>query len=345
MAERDILLQSVANTIATYKMGEIPVPTPGHVDRWVSQFGQQLAFLREFDHVLKASFYTEHRIRTFLHTLVHSVKVAGASPAAYWRSVHFLSIQKNGSSQRDMLRLFGEALLQQFGIDIKACGQDGGDFIYLDDAIFSGGRVSQDLEPWIRQNAPAKAKIHVIAGVMHRGGYFQSQQHLNAVAKDAGKDITLKFWYETQLESRKFFRNVSQILWPVAIPGTPDVATYMAKPAKYPFMLRAVQTPHQSPFSSEAARQILEEEFFVAGAKIVAKIVSPKPSIRPLGFSPFGVGFGALTATYRNCPNNCPLSMWWGDPEATSGALCWYPLLPRDTYSTPTSVFHELTDF
>lgn len=63
----------------------------------------------------------------------------------------------------------------------------------------------------------------------------------------------------------------------------------------------------------------------------------------PLSFSPFGVGFGSMIATYRNCPNNCPLSMWWGDPEATSGALHWYPLLQREGYSSARNVFDDLT--
>ena len=344
MAEYDNLLQSVANTIATYKAGEIAVPTPAHVHRWVSQFGQQLPFLREFDHVLKASFYTEQRIRNFLHTLAHDAGVAGPNPAAYWASAHFLRVQKNGGSQRDMLRLFGETLYQQFGIDLNACGQPGGDYIYLDDAVFSGSRVSNDLEPWIRQ-APATARVRVIVGVLHHGGFFQSQQNLNAIIKSLGKNITLEFWRETELESRKYYRNTSQVLWPAVIPNTPEVTAYMAKPTKFPFDQRIVVAPHQSPFSSEAGRQVLEEEFFIAGAKIIDGIGNPKPVIRPLGFSFFGIGFGAMTVTYRNCPNNCPLAMWWGDPEATSGALCWYPLLPRDTYSTPVSVFHELTDF
>ena len=38
MSERDDLLVSVANEIKTYRKGELPEPTPEHVDRWLRQF-------------------------------------------------------------------------------------------------------------------------------------------------------------------------------------------------------------------------------------------------------------------------------------------------------------------
>jgi hypothetical protein len=61
---------------------------------------------------------------------------------------------------------------------------------------------------------------------------------------------------------------------------------------------------------------------------------NPSPSLRPLGFGPFGVGFGSLFVTYRNCPNNAPLALWWGDPDADPSHPFskWRPLVPRKTY-------------
>ena len=117
----------------------------------------------------------------------------------------------------------------------------------------------------------------------------------------------------------------------------------MALPAKFPFEPRQPSAAAIQPFSSEAGRQVLESEFLIAGAKIRAMSENPKQSMRPLGFSPFGVGFGSMIVTYRNCPNNCPLAMWWGDPEATSGALHWYPLLQREGYSSARNIFDDLT--
>lgn len=100
----------------------------------------------------------------------------------------------------------------------------------------------------------------------------------------------------------------------------------------------------ESRLKAEAGRQLLESEFLIAGVKIRSLIQSPKDFIRPLGCGNFGVGFGSMLVTYRNCPNNCPLALWWGDPEATSGALHWYPLLSRKTYAAPENVFNIFDD-
>jgi hypothetical protein len=64
------LLESVANTIKTYRSGELDEPTPDHVDRWLDQFTQanQLPFIREFDHVLKQTFLTEDYITGLLNS-------------------------------------------------------------------------------------------------------------------------------------------------------------------------------------------------------------------------------------------------------------------------------------
>jgi hypothetical protein len=77
---------------------------------------------------------------------------------------------------------------------------------------------------------------------------------------------------------------------------------------------------------------LIERELLMAGVRIRAGCQNPKKVMRPLGFGHFGLGFGATIVTYRNCPNNCPLALWWGDPDATSGPFHWYPLLPRKTY-------------
>jgi hypothetical protein len=57
---RQILLESIAATISDYRRGEVAVPTPDHVDRWVRQFdgSVQEAMLGELDHVLKHSSLT-----------------------------------------------------------------------------------------------------------------------------------------------------------------------------------------------------------------------------------------------------------------------------------------------
>lgn len=345
MSERDELLVSVANEIKTYRSGDIPEPTPDHVDRWLHQFtpAQQLPFLREFDHVIKQTFITRKNVKDFLRNLVTNQNLAGGDPSAYWSAANFLSIQQNGQSQKEMLKLFSKCLNDEYGLDLDDCGEDGGDFIYLDDVMFSGNRVGNDLEPWIVKDAPPSARVHIIVAAWHTLGRFLVENKLNRVIARSGKKITITYWRAFTVENQKAHKNFSKVLWPTSVPNANEVQAYMALPSKFPFEPRQPSAKPIEPFSSEAGRQVLESEFFIAGAKIWAMSENPKPSMRPLGFSPFGVGFGSMIVTYRNCPNNCPLAIWWGDPEVTSGALHWYPLLPREGYSSLRNIFNDLT--
>lgn len=345
MSERDDLLASVANEIRTYRRGDLPEPTQEHVDRWLQQFtpAKQLPFLREFEHVIKQTFITRKNVKDHLLDLVTTRKLTGDDPKAYWSAANFLSIQQNGQSQREMLRLFSRCLKDEYGLDFDDCGEDGGDFIYLDDVMFSGNRVGNDLESWVVNDAPKSATVHVIVTALHSGGEYLARRKLQGVIEQSEKKITVEYWRAFTIENRKFHRNASGVLWPTEIPDVRQVQAYVESQTRFPFEPRQPSAVSMQPFSSEAGRQVLESEFLIAGAKIRAMSENPKESMRPLGFSPFGVGFGSMIVTYRNCPNNCPLAMWWGDPEASSGALHWYPLLQREGYSSARNVFDGFT--
>lgn len=344
MSERSDLLAAVADTIKTYRAGEIELPTPDHVDRWVSQFtpDAQLPFLREYAYVIDKSYVDHAAVLGFLTGLVTNVKLVGSDPAEYWSKVNFLRVQQNGVSQREMLKLFSECLRQQLGLDMSKCGHPEGDYIYLDDIMFTGTRVMTDLESWILNDAPGDAKLHVLLAVLHTSAsdYLQ-RTRLPAIIAKSMKDVRVKFWRLLDVENQKANRNVSGVLWPVALPQGYGIQEYDAA-QKFPFVPRTAGGKSQF-FKTEDGRQVLERELLITGMKIRSHHPEPKPYLKPLGFGGFGVGFGSTLATYRNCPNNAPLAIWWGE-GASSGALQWYPLLPRKTYSSLENVFQKLFD-
>jgi len=340
VSEKSDLLASIAKTISGYRAGEIVQPAD-HVGRWAGQFtsANLVPFLREFDHVIRQSYLTEKVVGEFLAKVVSTEKLAGKSPKAYWSRANFLRIQKAGQSQKSMLGQFGSILLEQFGLNIAKCGSDDGDFIYLDDVIFSGGRVGDDLKSWIIDKAPNNANVHVIVLAYYRYGEYSAKNNVQKAIREAAKNIRITYWRLHELENRKFYKDSSDVLWPTTVPQLPDVEAYVASEKRFPLEPRKPGGP-LGMFSSEHGRQILESEFLIAGVKIRSLTQTPKDVIRPLGLGHFGVGFGSLIATYRNCPNNCPLGIWWGDPKATSGALHWYPLLPRKTYASAENCFN-----
>ena len=63
-------------------------------------------------------------------------------------------------------------------------------------------------------------------------------------------------------------------------------------------------------FSSDAAKILLEQEFLKAGVRIRQICPNLGATQRPLGHMTLEtLGFGSLIVTYRNCPNNAPLTV------------------------------------
>ncbi len=339
MKERRELLASIANTIKDYRTGDLPEPTPDHADRWIRQFKTefQLPMLREMDHVLRQTYFSRSRVRDFFASVTGSRRLAGEDPREFWRAAHLLDVQQGGNSQTEIRKLFSEELERNYGLAANAGVPNDAVFVYLDDVLFTGSRIGNDLSAWIVDVAPQAGTVHILTIASHRFGEWKCSTRLQTEAASAGKRLQFRFWTALRIENRLSDRNTSEVLWPAVIPDDAALAAYMAEEKKFPFQMRAPggQFEH-GVFSSEEGRQLLERELLLAGMRIRLLSREPYPMMRPLGFSPFGLGFGSTIVTYRNCPNNTPLALWWGDPLADAAHPFghWYPLVQRRTYAS-----------
>ncbi len=328
MSKRNELLESIAETIADYREGEVQRPTPQHVDTWVKQFDRdvQKPMLTELDHVLKHTYFSKENVNEFLAALVKNEKLAGDDPCSFWEDVEFLRIQGGGNSQREMLAMFDGILEDECGVKTEDCGETPTAYLYLDDAIFTGNRVRTDLGSWIEDDAPAEAKVHVVTIALHRGGQYFASTKIKESTKKAGKKIDVIWWRCIEIEDRKRYIDSSDVLRPTCIPDDAEVQAY-ASSLKYKPVLRTPGSVGEiGIFSSEEGRHLLEQELLKAGARIRSMCPHLNVYQRPLGNMVLEtLGFGSLLVTFRNCPNNCPLAFWAGDP--------WYPLFPRSTNS------------
>ena len=223
-----------------------------------------------------------------------------------------------------MLKLFSKILEEECGYSVDDCGANSKVFVYLDDAIFTGSRVKDDLTKWIADAAPQTATVHVLVIAIHEGFYYNRNEIVRAAQK-AGKAIDIKWWRSATLENRKSCRWSSDILWPVKIPDDDTITQAYVKNMNHKPVLRcAGNTGRLKIFSSDTGRQLLEQEFLKAGVRIKGMCSNLNPYQRPLGNMVLEtLGFGSTLVTYRNCPNNTPLALWVDDP--------WYPLFPRVT--------------
>ena len=339
MQDRNKLLESVATTIKDYRAGDLPEPTSDHVDRWVRQFETdvQMPLMSELHYVFSHTYFSQSEVRRFLKAVAGNEKLAGPKPREFWQSAHLLDIQQDGNSQTEIRQLFSDSIAQKYGITVGASLTPSNIFVYLDDVLFSGGRVGNDLSQWVAKQCPSTATVHIIVIAAHRFGEWKCRLRLKEAARDARKEVKFHFWAARRVENRLAYRDQSEVLWPAELPEDSALNEYVAQEAKFPFQPRTssggkLEWPV---FSSEMGRRLLERELLLAGMRIRSLSQEPSAALRPLGFGPFGLGFGSMIVTFRNCPNNAPLALWWGDPDAGpnhpfSG---WYPLVQRRTYS------------
>jgi hypothetical protein len=322
-------LEALAALIADYRRDELPQPDADHVGRWVHQFeeNERGPILGELHHAWSKLYFSEQNARKFLRTLITASRFTGGDPATYWSGANLLDVQARGNSQREMLGLFREELHAALGLTLAGPG-GGTDFVYLDDVLFTGGRIRTDLKAWM-QTAPASARVRIVVLAFHRFGRFKTGNALEEEARRLGKKITFEFWRAFEIEDRKSERRNADVLCPTRLP--PEVEGY--DQGLYPLVPR-LPGGTSSLFSSEEARDVVEQAFLKAGLKIRGFSAKPKAIIRPLGYGHFGVGFGSLFLSWRNCPNNAPLALWWGGKtEPTWHPLNkWHPLVPRKTY-------------
>lgn len=321
-SQRDELLGAIASTIADYRAGEILPVSTYHVDRWIQQFeaSVQVSILSEVQHVLDKVYVPKSGLESFLDAVCKQPDLS-----ADWRLTNFLNIQKVGHSQHEMLSMFSACLQRNYGYGIQHCGASGGPFIYLDDATFSGHRALTDLKAWL-PSAPATATLHIIVIAFHAYGQFDFTRKFKEACANANKQITVRWWRCAEFEDRRAYTDDSDVLRPTEIPAGAEVAAYVQSlGAQYPLVLRGGSSiGKKSLFSSGAARHLLEQEFVKQGVRIRAMCPNLNAFQRPLGNTTLShFGFGSMLVTYRNCPNNCPLVFWAGDP--------WYPLFPRKT--------------
>ncbi|MDN7917991.1 hypothetical protein [Burkholderia gladioli] len=324
MNERDQILYSIATRIRDYRSDELSTPTPAHVARWIAQFDPkvQQPILSEMDHVLARSYVPQAEIDQFLSMVAKSGKLAGPNPKIFWSGVDFLDVSAAGSSQHWMLQRFRSVLGQLFGE--RTATPRTNTFIYLDDFSFTGNRILSDLTTWVETSAPLRATVHIVVIGYHASGKHYADTQLAQRALRAQKNITFRWWKKIGIEDKLSNINSSDVLRPTSIPADCGVHDYIATLKYKPTLRTPGNIGELKLFSSEEGRNLLEQEFLRAGVRIRGMCPSLGVYQRPLGNMVLEtLGFGAMTVTARNCPNNAPLVLWVGNP--------WYPLFPRRT--------------
>lgn len=336
------LLQSIATTVADYRAGEIAPIDPDHVERWIHQFDEEdrLVILQEMDRILQRYYLSRQKAIQLLEELLDTKDLFGDYPAQIIRTSHFLNIQGGGQSQRKTLELLNQLTVGRYNTSVFERPVNLVRYFYLDDILFSGNRVLNDIRDWLPQALP-NTDLHLVFNVIHEQGLRYVVNKLNPLVKEKG--IRIQFWQDFPAIQNDSNGNAYECFWPMECSGDDFVNTYIkevrrrAEEKNWPTRIFRPERRYfkETVFSSAEARHRIEQAFLRKGAYLVSLAENPNAHMRPMGFEVLEtLGFGALVVTYRNIANNCPLVLWWGNPamREDNPLSQWYPLFPRRTY-------------
>ncbi|WP_417790723.1 hypothetical protein [Terasakiella pusilla] len=325
--------RSIAATISDYRAGELPAPDLGHVLRWVEQFDapDRQVVAAEIDRALGKTYYNRTSIAAILSGIISYEPFVGNDPRTFWSNASLLEIQGVSESQHHFVSLISEGINQKYGINVVSNAPNAENWIYIDDGIFSGNQAIGDIQRWLDEHNPSGGTLNIIVIVAHTYGDYRFKQAIKPLLTARG--MRLQVWRIKNLENRFTYRDQSDLLWPTQIYDGERMHYWQGLTDNdlRNFTPRSAGTVGgEELFSSVQAKLQVEEAFTRKGAEICTYSANNHELMKPLGYSPFkSYGFGTIFATYKNCPNNAPLVLWWGDPEGSPTLRRWYPLMQR----------------
>lgn len=336
---RQNLLISITDIIKDYRQGEIPPITPQHVNRWVCQFEEkdQLIILYEMNHLLNKYYVSEIKAKIFLSAILKSEEIFGKNPSFTIPHTQFLSIQRKGNSQKDLIKLMNNITTSEYGLNILKSIVKPETYIYLDDCLFSGNTLIHDLELWLKNDVNNKSLYLIFLG-FYRGSINYLTKKIKQITSD--KINNTKIIYFLKFENNFYNNQEYECLWSRVVTDNQYVNIFCSTVINNaqskgwtPRLFRQDNIPFKETlFSCPQHRDIVEKAFLKKGAYICSLPKNRQNSMRPMGYEYLeSLGFGSMFITYRNIANNCPLVLWWGDtnyPQSHPFSK-WYPLFPR----------------
>lgn len=297
-----------------------------HVIKWVEQFevSTRTDILTEMNHLLKTSYVSKKNMLDFFESVLDYIRENYSN-----RNIVFLDCQNKGHSQSELKLLF-EKYIKDNNITIGNSSKEKL-WIYLDDFVFTGNTAVRDIR---KLKEISFSDILIVSIAIHSKAEYYIEHTI---------DVPVLRIHTLENNKNNTTKKID-VIWPSSF-ESPKLDEYIDqiedlhkddahKTTDKLFCDNNYDIEHL--FSNDNSRQVFEKEFILAGIKLITKANNPHRSMKPLGYDyKKTLGFGSPLVSFRNCPNNCPLVMWYGTTENKSNISSilnsWYPLFPRKT--------------
>lgn len=298
---------------------------------WIEQFDRssRVALLESLTRTLRRTFIRRTDIEAYFQESIANED--------FWRNVYLVTPPGyQGESGVIFTEVVRSCVDQKFGIDLfedyELCWLNDDNHVFVDDAVFTGNRVLKDYDSdwrswkrvWETPNGGTyerQLNLYVWTYLRHRSGEDWVRELLMEDAHRRGIAVSLTFRSKLVYEDRLDHADASDVLWPRhGANGVDSVDSDEETRARRPGRFVATQV-----FDDVRIRDVLEDQLLSAGRDIISRFNNTIWTPLGLGRQPFG--FGSLSVSYRNCPNNAPLALWWSLQN-------WTALFPRDGYAS-----------
>ena len=314
--------------IVGHYAGNAGVDPEDRTRNWIAQFpaSSQEPLARALTRTLERTYIRDQEVEEYFTSSV--------SNADFWRDTHVCRGAQYGKSHEVMTSIVTDAIKSKLGQGVLDESRSGWrtarNHIFIDDAIFSGSRAIEDYGQWWSNSLPQANRrtpsdgplnIYFWTYIRHTAGEEAVRRWIDSTLTPRGIPFTLTFHSAKTYEDRDAQRNASDVLWPSVM--TEKAGSSRLFLATRHDFLRTSGGGSSTVFPLESDRKILEAELLDASIDISARLEKPWT---PLGYGRKPFGFGSLSISQRNCPNNAPIALWWNTDY-------WSPLFPRVTYA------------
>src|SRR5690606_13237055 len=158
--------EGIADILADYENNNM---TTEHVLEWVRQFdiADQEFILDELLHIFRQTYVSKMRCRKLLTSYIKhwANEFKYDSIPSFISETIFLDLQPPHKSQRELLDLLDEILLESYGCSLTQSGQKVKRYVYLDDILSTGGTLYKNLNDWFNKMSdidPTKTNFQLV---------------------------------------------------------------------------------------------------------------------------------------------------------------------------------------
>lgn len=305
----------IANIIHNYADGKFGELDNNHVERWLSQFDNQDIVAFETANLLEKYYFSKQCFNVFIDNIHYYLY----NNLSLNNDIYILNLQDNNKSQFYLNNMLFEKYGNNYG-----CNYPIGDFVYIDDFLFSGHTLKNTLSKFLEV-----MKRYILSNsILYILCINYNEYYINRTIEELVKKYTI------HINIIPFFSRFDLALNECLQPTQETISNNIISAYTNDSLSQIHYKPRvrtNSDFMSEKNRVIYEEEMIKAGIKIINFCQHPHPVMKPLGYGWYGYGAGFTAFTQRNCPNTTPLAFWWGDPNSSSNHPFskWYPLMQR----------------